>query len=185
MIVNRTQIGEIFGWEVKTVDARVKDGMPFLARPGVRGAKGWQFSPKDCIAWVLEKAQKGSKTDRTAVVNLRILEADATMKEIRVAGEQKRLVAVERVGALVETKLSIVKSRLTAIPGRLHQAVAVENDPAVVLRLIKDEVNEALDEISSLADLRRGSVPPPTEAVTEDAGFVIREPEDDDDNFGY
>jgi terminase small subunit / prophage DNA-packing protein len=187
MIVNRSQIAEILGVTLPTVDQRVKEGMPFLSRPGIKKAKSWQFSPKDCINWLVERAQKGSKTDRMGAVNLRIAEADATMKEIRVAESQKRLIGSEKVVALMEEQLSVVKSRFKAVPGRLAQALSVETDPETVRRLLKDEISEALDEISTPEEAPHSpALPePPAEDLTEEIEPSTEGEEDEDDSYGY
>lgn len=151
MRVNRSQLASIMGWSLPTVDARVREGMPYLSKPGAGNKKGgtWEFETADCVKWFIDKATEPVAKNPQAEVSLRTAMAEATLKEIQVMEKQKLLIPIADVVKVVGENIAVLKSRVTALPGRLAQAVAVETDPASVLRIIKAEVAEVLDEISS------------------------------------
>lgn len=43
---------------------------------------------------------------------------------------------------------AMLKSRLVAMPQRLAQIIAAESDPAIVQRLLEQEVGDALDQLN-------------------------------------
>lgn len=183
MRVNRAQLASIMGWSLPTVDARVREGMPYVSKPGAGNKKGgtWEFESGDCILWLVKKSSEPLAKNPQAEVSLRTAVAEATLKEIQVMEKQKLLIPIADVVKVVGENIAVLKSRVTALAGRLAQAVAGETDPAAVLRIIKAEVAEVLDEISSFyldtakVSIEPGSPPvpieepgPPRAAVEED-----------------
>ena len=171
MILNRAELGDMFGVSLSSVDKFVREGMPYLSRPS-KGGEGWRFASKDCIGWFVNRGKAGTNKGKREEIDLRTAEADAIIREYKAAELQKNMVHKNDVVTLFEEQNLVVKSRLIAIPGRVAQAVAVEEDPAAVLRILKAEVNEALEDISNA-----------------DAPVLFEEPKAEEpgpeDNFGY
>ncbi len=147
MKCNRAQLGDILGIGLTTVDARVKEGMPYLRRPGEDGSKEWQFDTVDVIEWLTGRIDAGAKNDEGKEAKVRIAVADARLKELELAERLGLMINIEDIMPRIEAGDAIVKSRLLAIPGRLAQTLAVETDPVVVERMLKAEVNGALAEL--------------------------------------
>lgn len=171
MRVNRSEMAKIMGWSLPTVDARVREGMPYISKPGGKNKGVWEFETADCIKWLIEKAGEPVAQNPRTEIDLRTARAEATLKEIQVMERQKLLIPITDVVKVVGENVAVLKSRVTALSGRLAQAVAGETDPAAVLRLIKAEVAEALEEISSFyLDTAKTTIVPdeePAEAEEE------------------
>lgn len=147
MKVNRTQLADILGVGPTTVDARVKEGMPYAQRPGEEGATQWQFDTVDVIDWLTGRIEAGAKNDEGKEAKIRIAVADAGLKEMELAEKKGLMINIEDIMPRIEAGDAIVKSRLLAIPGRLAQTLAVETDPVNVQRMLKAEINGALEEL--------------------------------------
>lgn len=150
MIVNRSDLGKIFGKAPVTIDEFVSEGMPYKARPK-KGERGeWRFDSAECVEWYAKRGKMQSGNGKALEsITLRTAEAEAVVKELKAADALKTTIGIQDVEALFEEQLGIVKSRVTAIPARVAQAVAVETDPAICLRIVKAEIDEALESIST------------------------------------
>lgn len=140
MICNRGVMASILGISEPTLDTRVRLGMP-----GAKKGNVWEFDTAKVIAYLQKQAGKTSEPSKKASVELRIAEAEAEIKEYKVGEMRKQLVAVDDIEELFEERLTVFKSQITALPARVAQLVAVTEDPAEVLRILKAEVAEALD----------------------------------------
>lgn len=177
MQCNRNEMASILGVAPATLDLKIKDGLP-----GKKEGKEWVFDTKKVLDWLIKEATKGSQGSKKSSAELRITLADAELKEFKVAEARKTMVHVDDIAPIVEEQLSIVKSKITALPARVVQKVAVEEDPAVCLRILKDEVADVLEEISKddvpdpQADLRKHGFrwdedPEETEPELTDDGY--------------
>jgi phage terminase Nu1 subunit (DNA packaging protein) len=146
MKANRQQLADILGRSLVTVDDYVKTGMP-----GVKRDRVWEFDTAECIAWLVAREagiQLGPDKE-LKIQTLREVTARASLREYELSEKQKEVIRVEDSIIVLEEQLAIVKSRLQAIPGRLAQPLSVESDPATIQRMLKDEVAEALEDIST------------------------------------
>lgn len=143
MIVNRQQLADILGRSLVTVDAYRKEGMP-----AKKSGREWAFDTGVCIQFLIDKDREGSQEDRLKDLDIRERVASTTMKELQLGEKSAVLIHVDEVAELVETEYAIIKSRLQAIPGRMAQALSVESDAVKIQALLKQEVAEALEEIS-------------------------------------
>ncbi len=177
-VFNRDELAAMFGKSAPMVDAYVREGMPFLSRPvrGVGNGRGrWEFDSSRCIEWYAQRNKQGkAKSAAREDAELRTMSAEAILKEAKAAEALRSVIRVEDSLALFEEQNAIVKSRITAIPGRLAVAAAAESDPAKVLMLIKAEVDEALSEIS-------GDDIGPVAEARDHAGAVLEDIVPDDD----
>lgn len=148
MKCNRAELADIFGRDARTIDKMVKEGMPYLRRPGEDGSTEWLFDTTACIDWLVDRDGTAEKRDRDKESKSKQLEAEAGLKWLAYGRELKMLVPIDKILPVFEEAASIIKSRLRAIPGRLAQKVAVESDPATVQRLIKIEIDDALTELN-------------------------------------
>jgi phage terminase Nu1 subunit (DNA packaging protein) len=181
--MNRDELASAFGKSGPTIDAFVREGMPFLSRPN-RGPTGggrgqWEFDSSRCIEWYAGRNKQGkAKSAAREDMELRSMNADAVLKEVKAAEALKSVVRVEDVLDQFSEQYGIVKSRITALPGRLAVAAAAESDPVKVLALIKAEVDEALSEIS-------GGDTGPVAEKRDHAGAVVETAPPEDPYDGY
>lgn len=199
MQCNRTEIANVFGVAALTIDKYVREGMPYISRPTARGGKGhgWKFDSKSCIEWFVNRGKKGTKKADVEAAELRIKVAEATIKEVNAAERLKTMIHVEDVLTLQEEQFGVIKSALTDFPGRHSQALAVETDPAAVLRMLKEAINEILTDISGQdvdnPEPEEAEIDPDSDEKDPDSEDFDDEsdlPEDGDDpgedgNYGY
>lgn len=141
--VNRGELADFLGISGPTLDSRVRQGMP-----GSKVGKSWEFDTVKVIEWMVKQATKDKGPNKKADAELRILVSDAELKEYKVAEQRRTMIHVDDITPIFEEQAAIIKSKVGALPARLAQRLAVEMDPAVVLRILKDEVSECLEEIA-------------------------------------
>lgn len=147
MKCNRSQMADIMGIGLQTLDARVKEGLPYEQRPDKEaGTTGWLFDTVDVIDWLTGRIDGDSKSDEGKLAKVRISVADAGLKEIQLQKEMGLVVGVEDSIEPFEEVIGIIKSQINAVPGRVAQQVAAESDPAVTLRILKKEMDKAWTE---------------------------------------
>jgi excisionase family DNA binding protein len=162
MIFNRVEAADFLGVHKTTIDDWVREGMPYKARPDATrvGERQWKFDSAEVVEWLVSRAKSSgvgvddsskaaAKVEQEAKARERT--AIAGLKEMEYAERLKVMVHVDDVIERVEEQYSIVKSRLQAIPGRMAQSLSVESDPAMVERMLKQEVSEALEALSGAA----------------------------------
>ena len=140
MRCNRKQLAEFLGYDVRTIDAMVEKGMPYVKRPGEGSSKSWVFDTARVFDWLTGN----DLNEKLKEVKLRIVTATATMREYELAVKTGEFVRVDDVSENFEEVLMNFKSRFLAIPGRLAQLIAVESDPAVIQRILAEEVDDIL-----------------------------------------
>lgn len=144
MIVNRGMMAGILGISEPTLDRMVQ------RREVIGRKKGnvWEFDTKAVIERLKRDAGRGSKASKKTDTELRISLAEAELKEFKVAEQRKITLTVDDMAPLVEEQMAVVRSKVRALPGRVNQRLAIETDPAEVLRLLKNAVADVLDEIT-------------------------------------
>lgn len=143
-IVNKAGLAEVTGWALSTITARATKGMPYLEKPdSPAGAKEWKFDTVAVIEWATEGSEAAPDPMKDA--NLRDKVAGATLKELDIAERVKQLIRGDESVEIGEESRAIAKSRLNAIPGRVAQRLSVESDPAVILRILTEEIEQTLE----------------------------------------
>lgn len=144
MIANRGEMASILGVSEPTLDTLRRKGMP-----GEKVGTKWEFDTRKVIAWMVKEGSRDSPRAKKDAVDLRTSLAEAEIKEFKVAELRGTMLHIDDVTPIVEEQFIVIKSKITALPARLAQKCAVEDDPATVLRIIKAEVAEVLEDISS------------------------------------
>lgn len=134
----------ILGCSEPTLDTLIRRG-----GPAAKKGKVWEIDTKAFIDWMVKDGSKDSPKGKREAVDLRTSLAEAEIKEFKVAELRGTMLHIDDVLPIIEEQFVVIKSKITALPGRLAQKCAVETDAPTVLRIIKGEVAEVLDEISS------------------------------------
>lgn len=173
-IVNRTELAEILGRALSTIDTMVKKGCPFIERPDRKaGTSSWRFDTAAVVEWMLSEEATAEKSDPYKDASLLEKQSVAGLRALELAREQKVLVRADEYLMWVDEVLSIIKTGFLALPGRVVQKVSVETDPAKNLPYLAGEVNAVFDSVSSNLERIAALAPPPD--VDPDA-----QPDDDD-----
>lgn len=156
MKCNRVQLADVLGVSLPTLDKRIKEWLPYVRKPGEEGEREWLFESAEVIQWMLEEAG-GEKRDETADAKLQQLKAESGIKWMEFGEKKKALLHISDILPPIFEAVSIVKSRIQAVPGRLAQKVAVETDAAVCQRMLKEELDDALTALNTdFAEALRG-----------------------------
>ncbi|WP_296052312.1 terminase small subunit [uncultured Alteromonas sp.] len=150
MKLNRTELAELLGVTLPSIDLRIRKGMPFDCKGG-RG-KPWVFDSSECVEWEKQQAINNAlgDTDTTDTEELkrRKLAAETTIAEIDAAkkrGEVASLIEIERVWsqALIE-----LRTRLRLIPARVSSRVLSLQNESDIKAALLDEVDQALTTLA-------------------------------------
>ena len=148
--VNRAELADLLGVSLPTVDAYVRGGCPYEQR----GAKGreWLFNSRAVIEWLrqrdVEQALGTAQSTTFDEARRRKTAAEATLAEMELASKRREMIHVDDVAAVVASEYSACRSRLMSIPARLATACAGVADAAAVEKLIRDEIVDALTELT-------------------------------------
>jgi phage terminase Nu1 subunit (DNA packaging protein) len=149
---NKDGLAALLGVSSTVVDGYIRAGCPYVTK----GSKGveWKFDTAEVFRWVREFDRRGKKPtadpgkDGANKARERNAMASAELKEFELAKARGEYIHISEVGGIAADELAIVRSRLTAMSGRLAQTLSRVTDPARIEALIKVEVNEALQEIT-------------------------------------
>lgn len=144
MLCNRGQMASILGVSEPTLDSRVRAGLP-----GRRMKNTWEFDTVKVLAYLVAQGNKNVEPAKKAAVELRTAEIDMETREYKLMEMRRTLVHVDDIEQIYEERATVFKSQIAAIPARVAQRLAVTDDPAEVLRILKAEVAEALDVMGS------------------------------------
>lgn len=150
--VNRSQLADVFGISLPTVDAWVRAGCPFDQRGGA--GKEWAFDTADVARWrekrAAEEAAGGDLDDEAALkkrkllaeVRVSELEALRAMGEVAPVADMQR--AITRVMAELQGKMR------GAFVSRLVTQLLGETDERAFKRIALAEVDSALEILSGI-----------------------------------
>ena len=162
MRVNRSELAEVLGLSLPSVDNRIRRGMPYVEKPN-NGSGGWVFETSDVINWLIEQASESSQSEETQDSNQlsakelqrRKLQAETEMAEIELAKKKDLVVLVEDVVAEFADAVANLRAQLLNYPRRVAPLIVGETDVDVVKETLDREVNELLQELHE--DALRGA----------------------------
>jgi hypothetical protein len=76
--------------------------------------------------------------------------ADASLKELKLAEEEGRLVRIDQVRAELAAKLAPVREGLLQIPARLASMLAAQSDPSRIQTTLETEIHQVLAPLASM-----------------------------------
>lgn len=151
MRCNRQKLAALLDKDVKTIDKMVEKGMPYVSRPGVPpGQREWVFDTRKVIRWMAGKSHDDHVIEEMAAARIRIMAAEADLKEIEYLEKLGVLHRVDDVIPEFEEALHISKSLLLDMPGRLALHVAHETDPNKIKAMLQREVDLINAPLTSL-----------------------------------
>lgn len=151
-IVNKSELAEIIGVSIPTVESMIRQGMPVKER-GVGGAGGgFKIDVSDVMKWQVLQATR-DVSDRLDAVNidearLRKVAAEAALAELDLALKRGDAVSLAGVAKRWEGMVTAFKYRCLAIPAKLAPILASETDLVLVRGMLEREIHEALEELA-------------------------------------
>jgi phage terminase Nu1 subunit (DNA packaging protein) len=145
-MVNAVKIAQALNLTEQRVHQLVKEGLPKEGRG--------QFDPVKCMLWYIRYLQNviekrsvptldggyvGEREER-----IRLLRADADLREIELAKERSQLVALPDVEAILSDLVLTTKARIMAIPPRLAPELVGETSRVMIQAKLEKAYKEAL-----------------------------------------
>lgn len=152
MLVNKSKLGLIFGLSQTALDKMLANGAPYVSK-GTR-KEGWRINTAAFYAWLKQDTINSivpEDPNRLTFDEAKAKKTQAEYERIEMANRQRRreLVTIDEVVTVYRNEASIIRSHLMAIPGRAAVPAAAESDPVAVERLLSDEINIALSNITA------------------------------------
>ncbi|MBY8974641.1 terminase small subunit [Rhodobacteraceae bacterium NNCM2] len=153
-LVSKTDLASIMGVATQTLDQWLNRGMPYVSKPGAGSGKAYVFDLGQVISWRLEYERSqlnaaGADVDLSEAKR-RKAAAEATLAEMALAEAEGRLLKAEDVDAMVIGFVTVAKTRLLAMPSKLAPTLATLTEPGECEAEVKQEVYDALRELSSM-----------------------------------
>jgi phage terminase Nu1 subunit (DNA packaging protein) len=128
------------------VQQLVKEGMPKEARG--------QYDPVKCMLWYIRYLQAALEKKSVPVGDgayagereerVRLLRADADLREIELAKERSQLVAIPDIEQMLTDLVLTTKARMMSIPPRLAPELVGETSRVMIQAKIEKAIKEAL-----------------------------------------
>ena len=157
--VNVTKVASALNLTEQRVQQLVHEGLP-------REGRG-QYDPVKCLLWYVRYLQKA--LEKKAVPTLeggfigereervRLLRADADLREIELAKERGQLVALPDIEAALTDLVLTTKARIMAIPPRLAPELVGETSRTMIQAKIEKACKESLSYLAKVgADKSKG-----------------------------
>src|ERR1700688_4760801 len=145
-LVNVERVAQALNLDPRRVQQLVKEGMPKEGRG--------QYDPVKCMLWYIRYLQAALErrsvqmTDGTFAgereERVRLLRADADLREIELAKERSHLVAIPDIEQMFTDLVLTTKARIMAIPPRLAPELVGEPSRVMIQAKIEKACNESL-----------------------------------------
>lgn len=132
-VMNQRELGAFFGVTQKTVSMWKKAGLVHEEADGT-------YSLQAAAKAIAKRKGNGSNRERLEA-------AKADMAEHDLAVARGEFTPIEDEATMMARAGAALQSRLMAIPPGLADALAAEEDPAKVLRVLTAEITEALEQL--------------------------------------
>jgi phage terminase Nu1 subunit (DNA packaging protein) len=144
--VNVTKVASALNLDPRRVQQLVKEGMPRVSRG--------QYDPVKCMVWYIRYLQRAIEKKTVPTIDggfvsermerLRLLRADADLKEMELAKERSQLVALPDVEAILIDLVLTTKARIMAIPPRLAPELVGETSRVMIQAKLEKAYKESL-----------------------------------------
>lgn len=150
-IIRIRQLAEILNLTATRVQQLVQEGLPKKFRG--------KYDQDQCVAWYIRYLQ--ALVEKKAIVGeggevlknereerLRLLRADADLREIELARERGQLVAIEDVEKEMTDLILVTKARVLAVGARVAPLLVGESSRLMIQAVIEKEHKEALSHLA-------------------------------------
>jgi phage terminase Nu1 subunit (DNA packaging protein) len=144
--VDVTKVASALNLDERRVQQLVQEGMP-------RAARG-QYDPVKCLLWYVRYLQNALEKKSVPTFDggyvgereerVRLLRADADLREIELAKERRQLVAIQDVEKEMTDLVLTTKARILAIPPRLAPELVGETSHIMIQAKLEQACKESL-----------------------------------------
>ena len=149
MIVNKTQLADIIGRSEEWITQAQKDqSFPVLERN--RSRAGNRYETQDVIGWINRRAVDNLVGDKIDIeeAKRRKIAAEAALSETELATVQGKLIPADQIEKEWSEMIMNCRAKLLSIPAKVSPEVFAADDLTTVKVLLKQAINEALNELS-------------------------------------
>lgn len=179
-IVTKKGLQKLLGWHQNTLEAWIDRGLPCRVRGSEK--RDYQISTADAIHWIMREIQEVtmrlySGDDAVDESMLRRLHPDdprhrkeilhADKLELELSKEYKDVISIRDAMVILAEQFGVVKSQLTALPGRVMMQLSRMDDPREIEKLLKAELFQSL-EAMNVEDVAKADDPLQIGADEED-----------------
>lgn len=148
-IVDRTELAKFLNVDPDYVSVLVREGMPKVHHG--------RYELVRCLSWYVKHLQESLKKRGLRVpgdvnerdAKLRILKAQADMRELELARERGELVAIPDIEKRWTDIVTTTRARLLAVADRVTPRIVGEGDRSKIQKQIDSEIREALIAIAN------------------------------------
>lgn len=152
--VNRSELAEIFGLSLPTVDAMVRQGCPVVKR-GRRGTE-YGFNTAEVYEWRIQRILDDASGDLNRAsleeAQRRKMQANAELAELTLATRRKQLVTVDAVVEEVGLQLARVRAKLLSIPSHIGSQTKLPEAEKIAKKIISEALSEIVTDDASPPD---------------------------------
>lgn len=152
-LVNRSELAEVLGVSLVTVDNWTAAGCPFRRKPVRKGVGQWEFEVGAVVEWRLERERKSALGELANVTEIearrRKLAAEAAMAEHELAVAQGKAASIADAERTWGRMIAAARAKFLSMGAKLGPQVAIESDLETCKALIDAANAEALAELSS------------------------------------
>jgi phage terminase Nu1 subunit (DNA packaging protein) len=149
-VVNRTELAEINGVSLPTIESWVRRGCPVVQRGG-RG-RAWQFNTAEVRNWREDdiRAESSQATHATKdELVLRKLAAETEQAELDLAKSKDEVVPVEQLErAMIKAFGEVRAGMRNVVPGRAASRLLGETDETSFKAVLLEEIDHALEALA-------------------------------------
>lgn len=150
MKLNRTELAELLGITLPSIDLRVRKGMPYECKGG-RG-KAWVFNATACIEWEKQQAIDEVIGDTTNAdieeLKRRKLAAETMIAEIEAAKCRQEVALLDEIEQVWANAMIELRGRLRIIPSRVAPLLIGKIDESQIKEIILNEIDQSLTLLS-------------------------------------
>jgi len=160
--LNKTQLSELLGCSLPTVDAKVRRGMPFKER-GRRGGKDWVFDSAEVVEWERQQAVMNSGGSGAAdedELKRRKLAAETGKAELELAKAKGEVATLADVEKAIARAFAEVRIGMRNVPQRVVVSLIGEQNETRIKRILLDEIDQVLQSLADTEILAEDDEPP-------------------------
>ena len=141
-----SQLSVLTGKDRATVKKKLMNVKPYSEK-----ANATLYDGREALKYLVEPIVEDEKATSKKLLEeqLRYESARAEKVEIEVARQKGELVAIEDVTRTVGKEYTYVRASILSLPAKLARPIAIEDDPAVCMSLLKKEVDEILNHLQA------------------------------------
>lgn len=153
VLVNMTELTNMLGVHKNTVFDWMKAGMPVAHRAPVGTRGGHKFMMSDVLEWHRSRAviqATGSNELMSAdEAKRRKLMAEAGLQEIELNKRKGDVIELAEVEKKLSNTFAVIRSNMLKVSDRTAIRLIGETDETRIKKIIRDEINQALDALST------------------------------------